>query len=58
VPAEYTTSPIAGPMMMEDEPDFLDLEANTGYRSDHTDNSQQYDYDEEDDQGIYADLIR
>ncbi|KAI8056705.1 Lipin/Ned1/Smp2-domain-containing protein [Syncephalis plumigaleata] len=37
VPAEYTTSPIAGPMMMEDEPDFLDLEADTGYRSDHDD---------------------
>ncbi|RKP26155.1 lipin, N-terminal conserved region-domain-containing protein, partial [Syncephalis pseudoplumigaleata] len=54
VPAEYTTSPIAGPMTMEDEPDFLDLEANMGYRSDHADGERHDQYDEDDDQDGYV----
>ncbi|KAI9594226.1 Lipin/Ned1/Smp2-domain-containing protein [Syncephalis fuscata] len=54
VPAEYTTSPIARPMTMDDEPDFLDLEADGGYRFDEPHGEQGYEYDDDDDQDGYV----
>ncbi|RKP06020.1 Lipin/Ned1/Smp2-domain-containing protein, partial [Thamnocephalis sphaerospora] len=47
VPAEYTTSPIARPVYVDDEPDFLDLEADSGFRL----GEDGYPDDGDDDQG-------